>query len=315
MTKAIHVVAAVIRNSLGDVFITLRPDHVHQGGLWEFPGGKLEPGESVYAALVRELHEETGIDVQRARPLITIPHDYPDKRVVLDVWEVFEFTGTAHGREGQACRWVHQQSLNDFAFPAANRAIIMAAQLPPVYLITPEPVPDPEIFLQTLESCLSAGVRLVQFRSKQLNCDNYIALARDVITLCHARQAKVLLNGPAELLSQLPDADGIHLTSQRLMTLSERNIDNGYLLAASCHNNDEIAHANTVGVDFVVLAPVKATASHPQALPLGWEKFSELTRHAQLPVFALGGMEISDIDESRQSGGQGIAAIRSLWKG
>ncbi|MGD8558831.1 MAG: Nudix family hydrolase [Gammaproteobacteria bacterium] len=313
MTKAIHVVAAVIRNAAGEIFITLRPDHVHQGGLWEFPGGKVEADESPYNALVRELHEETGITVKRAQPLITIAYDYPDKSVLLDVWEVSAFTGTAHGREGQQGRWVVPQQLNDYAFPAANSPIVMAAQLPSTYLITPEPDSGNDAFLRQLASCLGRGIRLVQFRSKQLSHNQYVALAEDVVALCHQHQAKVLLNGPVELLSALPHADGIHLTAQRLRALSERPIRPGYLLAASCHDAHELAAAAAIEADFVVLGPVNVTASHPDTKPLGWNWFVQLTQQATMPVFALGGMTISDIEQSRQYGGQGIAAIRSLW--
>lgn len=314
MKNATQVVAAVIRDEKGDIFITLRPDHVHQGGLWEFPGGKREPGESPYHTLVRELNEETGITVQRARPLITISYQYPDKAVELDVWEVLAFSGKAHGREGQACRWVSEQSLNDFAFPVANRPIVMAAQLPSRYLITPEPGADTENFLETLEAALQSGIRLVQLRAKQLTGDDYIALAREATKLCHAHQGRILLNGTLELLSELPEADGIHLSSRRLLDLTERGMAAEYLLAASCHNAAEIHHANQVGLDFAVLGPVNSTASHSHAVPLGWEQFASLTRQAQMPVFALGGMGIADIKQSRQHGGQGIAAIRALWR-
>lgn len=313
MPNAIHVAAAVIRNGAGDIFISLRPDHVHQGGLWEFPGGKVESGESVYEALVREIHEENGIVVQQARPLITVDHQYPDKRVILDVWEVSDFTGTAHGREGQTCRWVRPYELNDYSFPAANRPIVTAAQLPTTYLITPEPGPDADIFLRQLESCLQRNITLVQLRGKQLAHERYLALADDVIALCHRYQARLLLNGPVDLLSELPAADGIHLTGQRLNTLSQRPVDSRYLVAASCHHSKDIAKAAEMEVDFVVLGPVNATASHPGGDILGWEQFSQLTRQAVTPVFALGGMTAADIDKSRQCGGQGIAAIRALW--
>ena len=97
----IHVMAAVIRDAERRILIAKRPDDAHQGGLWEFPGGKLEPGESRLEALQRELHEELGITVQQARPLIDLQHNYPDKHIRLDVWEVSEFTGTAHGAEGE----------------------------------------------------------------------------------------------------------------------------------------------------------------------------------------------------------------------
>ena len=294
------------------MFITLRPDHVHQGGLWEFPGGKVEAGESVYDALVREIHEENGIDIKRTQPLIRIPFRYPDKHVLLDVWEVLEFSGTAHGKEGQECRWVDINELGHYSFPAANKAIINAVRLPAIYLITPEPGADIENFIVQLTVQLSAGIELVQLRAKQLAREAYVSLAKTVVERCHQYQTKVIINGAPDLLTEIP-ADGVHLTSERLMKLDKRPLSEEFLVAASCHTLNEIEQANRMGADFVVLAPIKKTTSHPEAQPLGWTTFAEWTEHATMPVYALGGMTHLDIATSRQYGGQGIAGISSLW--
>lgn len=128
--KQISVAAAVIHNSSGEILIARRAEDAHQGGLWEFPGGKIEPGETTELALARELEEELGIQVKKAQPLIKVHHDYGDKSVLLDVWRVTEFTGEALGREGQPIKWVAPAQLDDFDFPAANEAIIAAAQIP-----------------------------------------------------------------------------------------------------------------------------------------------------------------------------------------
>jgi len=178
-----HVAVAAIVNERQQVLVSLRPEHVHQGGLWEFPGGKLEAGESVQAALKREIHEELGVSVTRARPLIRIPHRYPDKAVLLDVWRVDAFQGDPHGREGQVVEWLPIDALAARAFPAANRPIIRALQLPLEYLITPEPDGGAEPFLQQLCCSLETGVRLVQLRAKSLSPDAYEALARQAIEL------------------------------------------------------------------------------------------------------------------------------------
>lgn len=313
MTDLIHVAVAVIRNPSGEVFITLRPDHVHQGGLWEFPGGKVEAGESVYDALVREIHEENGIDILHAQPLIKIPYQYPDKRVLLDVWEVMEVRGIAHGKEGQAYQWVSADRLNQIEFPAANRPIVTAVQLPFRYLITPEPGENINEFLNQLEARLAGGIRLLQLRAKQLAGNRYLALAKEVSKLCHRYDARVLLNHDPDILAEVV-ADGVHLTTQRLMQLTERPISDEKWLAASCHTLNEIEQANRVGVDFIVLSPVKPTISHSHANVLGWNIFKEWTAHASMPVYALGGMTASDIAMSRENGGQGIAGISALWR-
>ena len=104
MTGTVHVAVGIVADSAGAILIARRPDHAHQGGLWEFPGGKVEAAESVATALQRELHEELGIAVQAAEPWLQIRHAYPDKTVLLDVWRVTAWRGEPHGREGQPLR-------------------------------------------------------------------------------------------------------------------------------------------------------------------------------------------------------------------
>lgn len=307
-----HVAVAAIVNERQQVLVSLRPDHVHQGGLWEFPGGKLEAGESVRAALNREIHEELGVSVTRARPLIRIPHRYPDKAVLLDVWRVDAFQGDPHGREGQVVEWLAIDALAARAFPAANRSIIRALQLPVEYLITPEPDGGAERFLRQLRTSLEAGVRLVQLRAKSLKREAYEALACQVIDLCRCYQASVLLNSEPQLAQRL-GADGVHLSGRRLAVTRQRPLPDSLWVAASCHGPEDLAMAERVGADFAVLSPLKTTASHPAADPLGWARFSSWLDDCTIPVYALGGMERSDIDAAIKNGAQGIAAIRALW--
>lgn len=122
---AVHVVAAVIFNAARDqVLIAHRPEHLHQGGLWEFPGGKVEMGESPRAALARELWEELALRVVRCAELMQVVHAYPDKTVQIDVWTVDEIVGTPVGNEGQAVAWVPLTRLSEYPFPAANQDIL-----------------------------------------------------------------------------------------------------------------------------------------------------------------------------------------------
>lgn len=122
----VHVVVGIIRNRTGAVLIARRPDGVHQGGLWEFPGGKVEEDESLEAALIRELHEEVGITVRAAEPWLRVRHAYPDKTVLLDVWRVTAYGGEPHGREGQPLAWAAPAVMAGFSFPAADQPIIAA---------------------------------------------------------------------------------------------------------------------------------------------------------------------------------------------
>jgi 8-oxo-dGTP diphosphatase len=308
----VHVAAAAVFDDRGRVLISRRPGHVHQGGLWEFPGGKLEPGETALSALCRELHEELGITVQAARPLIRVAHDYPDKSVLLDVWRVDHFTGLPAGCEGQAIEWVVVGNLHDYRFPAANAPIIKAVSLPDRYLITPEPGRDHARFLGTLERALAMGVTLVQLRAKQLTTAAYQSLLPAVLDLCRQAGARILLNAEPALAAE-SSADGVHLSSKRLMGLSARPLGDKYLVGASCHTLEEVRHAGALGLDFIVVSPVQQTSSHPQARLLGFAGLQLLSEQAAVPVYALGGMQLSDMEAAFRHGAQGIAAISALW--
>lgn len=310
----VHVAAAVIECEDGMVLLALRPINKHQGGLWEFPGGKVEPGETVRDALCRELSKELGIQVLDASPLISIRHDYADKSVRLDVWRVIRFSGVAKGCEGQEVRWVSRFELNQYQFPAANLPIVMAATLPDRYLITGA-FRDRTEFLSRLEKALDSGFTLVQFRAPWLEGDQYLHLAKEASRLCRAYSCKLLIKGEPDLLIQ-DWLDGIHLTSTELSRCYQadwRNSRVDKLLSASCHSQHELNMALAVGCHFATLSPVLSTLSHPDATPLGWEKSKVLTEEAKLPVFWLGGMGEDSIPNIKVSGGQGAAAISAWW--
>lgn len=309
----LHVAVAVIRDQSGKVLIAKRPDHLHQGGCWEFPGGKVEAAEEVEQALHRELSEELGINVIEAQPLIVVPFTYPEHRVVLDVWEVTAFSGEPSGCEGQPVKWVSNAELDLYTFPEANYPIIRAAQLPGLYMITGKPADQPELFLQKLEAALQRGIRLVQLRAKMLTDDALRLLAEQAIALCHRYEAKLLLNGSPELLRALPQADGLQLSSDKGAAYQARPIDHEKLLGVSCHSPQQLRQAELIGADFALLSPVQATATHPDDEPLGWQRFTECVAESTIPVYALGGMDASLQDKARLCGGQGVAAISALW--
>lgn len=308
----IPVAVAVIQNLAGKILLTRRQAHTHQGGLWEFPGGKVERREDLAQALRREIREELGIEVITHQPLISITHAYPEKTVRLDVHTVLKYAGVPYGMEGQPLEWVSIQDLDRYPMPAADKPICNALKLPDTYLITG---PDPKAikpFLRRLEVSLDQDVKLVQLRAPGLSDDEYRSLAAAAYTLCQRYGAKMLANASLDLMDKI-EADGFHLTSRQLMALSDRPVCSDKWLAASCHNQRELLQAAAVGVDFCVLSPVLATASHPEANPLGWGQFSEQLKQVNRPVYALGGMDRSHILQARMAGGQGIAAISALW--
>lgn len=312
LSERIHVAVGAIINDAGEVLITQRPEHSHQGGLWEFPGGKLEEGESVQTALARELNEELGIEVQQSTPLIRVHHDYSDKSVLLDVWVVTQFSGSASGREGQPLRWVDPAELDASVFPQANLPIIKALQLPHEYLITGK-FSDKEDFIRRLQAALDKGIRLLQFRPRTtLSEHEYAVLVKQAMQLTQACGAKLLLNtSVVEFAGH--EVDGLHLNSDALMACNSRPIAKDKWLCASVHDEIELAQANRIGVDFIMLSPVLPTQSHPGAPTLGWDHFHILTEKSNSPVFALGGMDSSHLSLAREKGAQGIAAITAFW--
>jgi len=331
--KAIHVVAAVIVGSDGNILIAKRLADAHQGGLWEFPGGKVEPGELPEDALVRELQEELGITATSSRPLIQIHHDYPDKSVFLDVWKVTEFDGDplggaegvggndieSRGLEGQLVQWVPVTELHQWQFPAANIPIVQAAQLPVDYVITPDlsvsdndlsiESDEAQLFLNRIERVLKQGRRLIQLRTKSLPEKLQAELNQRVQALCESYGAILMLNSDlASAYECVAENVGLHLSEKGLRALKEK--PKGYrFVAASCHDEGSVRIAESLGLDFVTLSPVAFTLSHPKAEPLGWDFFAALVREARVPVYALGGVKRGDKQQAIRIGAQGIASI------
>lgn len=308
----VHVVAGALGDSQGRVLVARRHAHLHQGGLWEFPGGKLEPGEAPRQGLAREFWEELGIHVLDSEPLIRLTHDYGDRHILLDVWRVTRYQGEPQGREGQPLRWLYPEAMRPAEFPAADRPIITALRLPDRMLITgPDPL-TPTLFLDRLERALNGGVRLVQLRAPGLEDAAYQSLAVAVRECCLGHGARLLLNAPPETALAMPGV-GLHLSSRRLGVLRERPLGEDRLVGASCHDALELRRAVRLGLDYALLSPVGPTPTHPEAQPLGWERFRQLVEPLPLPVYALGGLGLGDIPQAKHCGGQGIAAIRGLW--
>ncbi|WP_165857062.1 Nudix family hydrolase [Marinobacter sp. JSM 1782161] len=312
--KHVHVAVGVVRR--GDrVLIARRPEDAHQGGLLEFPGGKVEPGETVQQALVRELAEEVGIRVAGAslEPVIGIRHDYGDKRVFLDVWQTSSFDGEPHGREGQPVQWLDQDALRDDAFPAANRPIIRALRLPRAYPVSGGEGLGGDALYQHLCARLDhLRPELFLLRAPWLEENDYRSLAARLIDWCGPRQIGVMLHGAPERLDSLPAA-GVHLPWRVAAGLDARPLVSEALLGVSCHNEAELQHAAAIGADFATLGPVEATRSHPGAASLGWSAFVNLAGGATLPVYALGGLDFTAIARARDAGGQGVAGISAWW--
>ena len=311
MSKRVEVVAAVLQRDDGSFLLAQRPAGKVYAGYWEFPGGKVEPGEAAAAALTRELHEELGIDVQQSYPWVTRDYDYEHAAVRLRFRRVTGWSGELHGRESQAFAWQHGGKVTAAPLLPANGPILRALALPTLYAISNAAQTGIEAFLRDLEVGLERGLRLVQVREKSLADDDLVRLASAARVLASGHGAKVLVNADPKLAARV-GADGVHLTAARLMDVQAR--PDCELVGASCHDERELAHAARLGLDFAVLGPVADTASHPGANTLGWKRFADLVADYPLPVYAVGGLGRGDMHTAWSAGAHGIAAIRGAWR-
>ena len=305
----VHVVAGILRDEQGRVLLAQRPPGKHLAGLWEFPGGKVERGESAAHALERELHEELGIRARIGRRRIAVPFE----GIVLDVHEVSAYDGALKARENQRLVWIEPDRIDRGWLPAADRPVVTSLCLPERYLITPVPAGgDVSSFLASLESALRGGIRLVQLRLPGWERGETSGLACQVRDLCHAYGGHLLLNADFRLAAVL-GLDGVHLPFRIARSLRQRPMPHDRLVGVSCHSAAELQHAAEIGADFATLSPIGPTTSHVEANPLGWAPAARLLEDTGLPVYALGGVDAAALDYAFTCGFQGIAGIRAFW--
>lgn len=308
--KRVEVAAAVIERPDGSFLMARRPEGKVYAGWWEFPGGKVEAGETARHALDRELHEELGITVETAYPWLNRAYDYEHARVMLRFFRVPAWSGEPHPHEGQGgLAWTHAAQPDVEPILPANGPIMRGLSLPLTYGISALADYGADAFLERLEGALEQGLRMVQLREKQLPKEILAALAARIQARCQRHDALLIINSDIALAHQY--GAGLHLTSSQLLTLSSR--PDLPWLGASCHNAAELDHAVKLGADFVVLGPVCATASHPNAPPLGWPAFSRLIEDCPVPVYALGGLTPEDMEKARLAGAHGLALRSGAW--
>jgi len=331
MKKLIHVAVGVIFDTpddKGKILIAKRAEHQHQGGLWEFPGGKVEAGESTQIALQRELEEELGLHsaTEDMRPLITIPFHYPDKSVLLDVWTVHnaqnfkqasseESKGEEFfGKEGQPLLWIEPAELANYEFPAANKAIIDALTLPRKLVISQDSN-NADVILKQVANTLKNHTDIwINLRAPRLEQLEYTQLAMQLYGICHEAGSKLIWNCPLDWY-QVAFADGLHLSRANYEKINpdkvegiERPIPAHQWLSMVCHNLPELEMAQALA-DYVLVSPVHETKTHPQANALTWSGFKVVTDQSRIPCYALGGMQESELEHCLHNGGQGIAGI------
>ncbi len=309
-TPITEVAVAILMRSEGDFLLAQRPAGKPYAGYWEFPGGKVEMGESPLHALHRELHEELGIEVETAYPWLTRVFAYPHAMVRLHLFRVMRWKGEPHGRESQQLSWQTVPDLGVGPLLPANTPILRALQLPSLYALSNAAELGIEEFLQRLQHALRNGLRLLQVREKNLSRAALRELSLRVLELAHAHGAQVLINCDVELAKEI-GADGVHLNSSQLAARGKR--PDLTWCAASCHDASELQRAEEMGLDFAVLSPVLPTQSHPGAAYLGWDAFAEKVAGSTIPVYALGGLCRNDMKTAWQHGAHGIALLRQAW--
>ena len=310
--RRVEVAAAVILREDGRFLLAQRPLGKAYAGYWEFPGGKIEEGESAQDALRRELHEELGIEAVTLFPWMTRDYDYPHAAVRLRFFRVTRWRGEPHGREAQSFAWQTTRDLTVAPLLPANGPILRALDLPPVYAISHAAALGVETWLVRLERALVQGLQLLQVREKDMSATDLEALVERSLRAARRHGARVLVNGDLDI-ARRSGADGIHLTSAQLRSLDRRPA--GFdLLGASCHDAADLAQARSIGAEFVVLGPVQPTATHPGAATLGWVRMAALLQDYTLPVYALGGLKPSDMEPAWRAGAHGVSMMRAAWE-
>lgn len=307
MNKVVHVAVGVMYGHDGQILIAKRPANVHQGGKLEFPGGKVEQGETVQSALVREFKEELGVQIDECsvQPLICLTHHYADKSVKLDVWEIHQYSGVPFGKEGQAIQWLGVDQLEPGQFPEANLPIISALRLPKTLMVTPD-LSMEEALSDLPEKIQSSNALQCIVRLPRLSLSEYKTVWAHLISqplnttlIVHQHMAlAVSINAP------------LHLRSAQLAQIQKEQLQGVRRLSASVHSTQEQQMAEHLGVEFTVFGAVKTTPTHQGEQGMGWEALSKVTACATVPVYAMGGMMVNDVKIARDFGAQGVAGIR-----
>lgn len=303
-----EVAAAVIERPDGTFLLAQRPEGKPYSGYWEFPGGKIEAAEEVRSALARELKEELGIDVREATPWITRMYTYAHATVRLHFWRVTRWDGEPRRLEDQDIKWQSVESPDVSPMLPANAPVLAALALPAVMVVSDAARMGIEDWIRALAARVLEEKLLVQVREKDMDRQKLQHLLSRALARAAPFGSRIVVNSDC---GSLPQCDGVHLTSRALMAATARPA--GSLAGASCHDARELDHASGLGLDYAVLGPVKPTASHPDARPLGWDAFETLVADRPMPMYAIGGLTRADLSEARRRGAHGVALLSAAF--
>lgn len=306
----VDVAVGVLLRPDGQFLLASRPEGKPYAGYWEFPGGKVEPGESVAAALTRELHEELGLDLGTIVPWVVRVFDYPHARVRLHFCRVFDWRGMPQAREGQRWQFSSLAQLPDGPLLPATVPVLRWLDLPMIYAVSDAARVGPGEFLRRLAAQLADGLRLLQWREIEPLNEDAESTFHQACDLAHQAGASLLVS------SRHPSAwrafaDGVHLTASELSRCTERPA--GSLVAASIHTRAELDRAIALECDFAVAGSVCPTTTHPDGLTLGWDGLQALIAGSAIPVYAIGGLARSDLKRAQSLGAHGVALRSAAW--
>jgi 8-oxo-dGTP diphosphatase len=307
----IEVAVGILVNSSNHVLINQRTALQSWSGWWEFPGGKLEKNETPRQALDREIYEELGVEVIEAKQWVTRSFSYEDTDVILYFFKILKWSGDASSKEGQLLSWEFFEKIDLSRVLPPNKFVAGAINLPDHYAITNLSEMPLFLFIQQLENRIKNGTKLIQVREKELSDYEYKKFAQQILEVCRGRDVKVMINSNINLAYEL-SADGVQLNSGQIHTINK--FPKELIIGASCHNIKDLDVAEMKGANFAVLSPINKTLSHPKASPIGWEELSKLAIKYTMPIYALGGMALGDVERAQSAGAIGIASQRDIWK-
>jgi 8-oxo-dGTP diphosphatase len=307
VTQITEVAAAVIERP-GEFLLAKRPEGKPYPGYWEFPGGKIEPGEDARAALVRELREELGIEVREATPWITRVYTYTHATVRLHFFRVSAWDGDPQPLEDQAIEWQRIEAPRVAPMLPANAPVLAALALPDVMVVSNAAAHGAEAWLQALAARAMDERLLVQIREKDASRQQVQHLLSRALARAAPFGSRIVVNSDC---GDFPQGGGIHLTARALMESSAR--PEAALVGASCHDAAQMDQAQRLHVDYAVLGPVEKTASHPGAAVLGWERFAQLAKDRPMPIYAIGGLTRGDMAQARRHGAHGVALLSAAF--
>lgn len=314
--KRVEVAAAVLRRDDGAVLLGQRAEGTFCPGYWEFPGGKVEPGETPAQALVRKLAEELEIAVapEDVLPWVVREHAYAHAHVRLHFFRIGRWSGEPRARVHAALAWVRPPGMTVAPLLPANGPVWKFLALPERMLVS-----GVAAMLEAGESLAAALERQEAALVRARVLGPVLVQVREPVALAEALVRRLRPHlGPEDLLVLNGEVDearalgtGLHLPQRRLESLSRR--PELPWVGASVHEASALRRAEALALDYAVLGPVRPTRSHPGMAALGWRGFEEIARGAAIPVYAIGGLGPADLEDARRAGAHGVAGIRAWW--